>query len=288
MLVLVCHSTNCSASSPDLALADSLLRLGYLNEASLKYEEVLYGNPDNTLLKCEVLLHKTQCLKEQGLFDRIVPLLRRIPIDELPDSLKFAVYYEKSISSFLTEQFEQAEQYILPVFNLEINSVQYHAACILQSLVLNEQGRWMEAASLLNNVINTDTMLSANEKSDAVTMINELYNPSKIPVIRSIKKARTLSLLFPGLGQFYNGNTGTGLLSLGFVSLSGLYIAYNIINTTYLTAATSGVYLFLYFYFGGANQSSVLVPKKNTEKKSAYNNYLRKGLLTLNSNYFQL
>lgn len=285
MLVLACLSKNCSASSPDLQFADSLLRLGYFNEASLKYEEVIYQNPANVLLHYEVLMHKTQCLKEQGLYDRIVPLLRRIKIDDLQDSLKFAVYYEKSMASYLTEQFEQAEQYILPVFNLNMSKDQFYASRILQSLVLNEQGRWMEAAAILQNVITTDSTLSTDEKSTAVTLINELYHPGKVPVMRSIRKARTLSLLLPGLGQFYNGNTGTGLLSLGFVSLSGLYIAYNIINTTYITAATSGVYLFLYFYFGGANQSSVLVPAKNQIKKTNYNNYLKKSIIALHTIY---
>ncbi|MEP7265578.1 MAG: hypothetical protein ABI772_13815, partial [Bacteroidota bacterium] len=99
--------------------------------------------------------------------------------------------------------------------------------------------------------------------------------------------ARTLSLLFPGLGQLYNGDAGKAALSFTFVSLSGLYIAYNIINTTYLTAATSGAYLFMYFYFGGANQTNVLVPQKNYQKKTVYNNYLRSSLVMLNNDLYK-
>ncbi len=286
VLVSVCLWSKSSADTTDLNYADSLLKSGALKEASLVYEQIIYNNPADTLLHVASLLHKTECLKQQGLFDRIEPMLRRVSTTNLNDSLKFVILYEKSLGCYLSEKFDKAEQLLLPVFNMEINTTQLHASKILYSLILNEMGRWLEASSLLTGTITSDTTLTADEKQKGLTMVADLYSKKNMPVLRSIKKARTLSLLFPGLGQLYNGNTGTAALSFTFVSLSGLYIAYNIINTTYLTAATSGVYLFLYFYFGGANQANVLVPQKNYSKKTNYNNYLRKSLVTLNNDLY--
>jgi TM2 domain-containing membrane protein YozV len=286
VLVSVCLWNKSSADNTDLNYPDSLLKTGALKEASLAYEQVIYDNPADTLLHVTALLHKTECLKQQGLFDRIEPMLRRVSNIQMSDSLKFVLLYEKSLGCYLSENFDKAEQLLLPVFNIEINTVQLHASKILYSLILNEMGRWMEASSVLTAAINSDVTLTDDEKQKGLTIVADLYSKKNMPVLRSIIKARTLSLLFPGLGQLYNGNTGTAALSFTFVSLSGLYIAYNIINTTYLTAATSGAYLFLYFYFGGVNQANVLVPQKNYYKKTNYNNYLRKSLVTLNNDLY--
>jgi hypothetical protein len=287
--VLVCLLTDCFADpSTDLHTADSLLSAGALQEASLMFELIIYENPGNDSLIFQTLLHKTECLKVQGLYDRIEPLLRRIDVNSLDDSSKFVVQYEKGLGLYLAEDFYSAEKFILPMFNINISTDQLHASKILYSLILNEMGRWKEASVMLNETISADLTLTMEEKQRGLSMVNDIYNSKKMPNLKSIKKARTLSLLFPGLGQLYNGNTGTAALSFSFVSLSGLYIAYNIINTTYLTAATSGVYLFLYFYLGGANQSSVLVPQKNYIKKTKYNNYLRESLVELSRNIYKL
>lgn len=287
VLVLTCQWKISFAETKTLTDADSLLHAGRLQEASLMYERAIYENPADTSLLFTALLRKTECLKQQGLFDRIEPLLRRIEMDGLSDSSKFVLLYEKALGCYLSEKFDKAEKTILPVFNIEITSSQLHAAKILHALILNEMERWMEAFSLLTQTISSDPDLTSVEKEKGIAMVNDLYNKKRLPVLKSIKKARTLSLLFPGLGQLYNGDVGKGALSFTFVSLSGLYIAYNIINTTYFTAASSGVYLLLYFYFGGANQTNVLVPQKNYQKKAIYNNYLRSSLVMLNSDLYK-
>ena len=262
--------------------ADSLLKAGLVDEASLQYDYIIYSNKGNKDFLLEGLLKKTECLKIQNKFDHIESLLNRINIIELNDSLKAVFYYEKALGNYLSGNFERAEQQILPVFNLESKDQNNKmASCFLYSYILNETGKWKEAKIFLLDFIGSNENLSSTEKEQSILEINDYYSQNKIPRLKSIRKARNLSLIFPGTGQFYNNDYWKGLESLSFVSLAGIYIGYNIINSTYITAASAGIYFFLYFYFGGANQSGMLVPSKNYLKKYNYNNYLRTNLTTL-------
>ena len=109
--------------------------------------------------------------------------------------------------------------------------------------------------------------------------LDSIYEPSLQPTLRSIKKAKTLSLIFPGLGQAYNGDYRKGILNLLLTGGSATFGVYNVLQANYITAATAGVYLFLYFYLGGANQSSYNVPTKNYIKKRKYNDQLKSEMI---------
>lgn len=286
VFLLISYSGNAQHSL--FAHADSLLTARLFEEASLGFESILWENENDhdEIFVANVLLKKTACLKELRRFDRVESLLGRINIPNLPDSMQFYIYYERALAAFLTENFELAEKNILPVFNLSLtDNEKIYAATLLHVIILNEMGRWSEARQQLVNYYQHQTVLNENEKEAKLKDVENLYNAEMIPKLKRIKKSKTLSLLFPGAGQAYNEDYGRGLVSLSFVSLAGLYIGYNIINTTYLTAASAGVYLFLYFYFGGANQANYRVPLKNYPKKKNYNDYLKKNIIALHASY---
>ncbi|MEP7265166.1 MAG: hypothetical protein ABI772_11740, partial [Bacteroidota bacterium] len=193
VLVLTCQWKISFADSQGLVTADSLLLSGNPEEASLMYERAIYENPADTSLLFIALLRKTECLKQQGLYDRIEPLLRRIDTDGLNDSSKFVILYEKALGCYLSEKFDKAEQLILPVFNIETSTSQLHASKVLYALILNEMERWMEASALLTQTIATDADLTSLEKEKGIAMVNDMYDKKRTPVLKSIKKARTLS-----------------------------------------------------------------------------------------------
>lgn len=267
------------AQTTDFSIADSLFSLKHHEEASLAYEYIIFSHPEDAPLLAACLLKKSECLKANGKYSEVPILLSRLDGLSLSDSLKGQIYFQKALSYYLTDKYELAEKSILPFFNLaETDYALAVSSAFLYATALGESGKWQEAKIFLLDFVKNENRITPELQVSLTENINILYSKENIPKLKSIRKAKTLSLLFPGLGQAYNGNYGKGFVSLALVSGSAAFIAFNIINTTYLTAATAGAYLFLYFYFGGANQSNWLVPKKNNKKKSIYNQHLRSSL----------
>lgn len=271
-----------------LAEADQFMQAGLLQQASVAYESVMYSYQQDTTVFVNAVFKKVSCLKALEHYEAIPSLLLRIKNHALNDSLKFYYYYERALSYYLMSKYDLAEQSILPVFNLNFTNNEAHlAAVMLYAFTLNELTRWNDCSRMLQEYVSSLKSVSQAQKDSLLKMINESYSSDKIPKLKSVKKARLLSLFFPGLGQAYNGDYDKGLINLSFNAAAVTYIVFNIINTTYFTAASAGVYVFLYFYFGGVNQNQQLVPQKNSLKKNRYNESLKSTLLQINNQLLQ-
>ncbi len=282
MFLLTVFSTK--AFTQTLESADSLFAIQQFDQASLMYERAIYERPGDAYFLATTLLSKTNCLKAQQKFEQIGSLLSRIELSVLSDSLKQEIYFQKALGYYLSDNFELAEKNILPSFNLEsfhtntqLNSV------LLYTFILDELGKWNQAHQVMSDYIQNNKMFTAENKIVLKQTLDSIYDPSLQPKLRSINKAKTLSLIFPGLGQAYNGNYSKGFLSLLLTSGSATFGVYNVLQANYITAATAGVYLFLYFYFGGANQSGYIVPPKNYIRKRNYNDQLKSEMISFST-----
>lgn len=278
MFLLTVFSTKAFTQTRETA--DSLFAKQQFDQASLMYERAIYERPGDPLFLATTLLAKTNCLKAQQKFEQIGSLLSRIDLSVLSDSLKQEIYFQKALGYYLSDNFELAEKNILPSFNLEsfhtntqLNSV------LLYTFILDELGKWNQAHQVMNDYIQNNKMFTAENKIVLTQTLDSIYNPSLQPKLRSINKAKTLSLIFPGLGQAYNGNYSKGFLSLLLTSGSAVFGVYNVLQANYITAATAGIYLLLYFYIGGANQSGYIVPPKNYHKTRKYNDQLKSEMI---------
>ncbi len=279
LLVFAFQSISISVKSQSFSIVDSLVLEKKYEEASLACEELVFRHREDSEVMAELLLMKCKFLEQTGKYAQIPPLLARLDGIRLNDTLKAKVYLEKGLGYYLSDNFEMAEKSVLPVFNIEyVPKDVLVSGAILYAMALGESGKWTEAGAFLSNFIHNDLQAEEKLKQELMYQVATLYSEEKIPEMKSIRKAKVLSLIVPGLGQAYNGDYGKGLLNLLLVSGSGTWITWNVLNSTYLTAATAGVYVFLYFYFGGANQSSWLVPAKNNKKKILFNNDLRPAL----------
>lgn len=282
MFLLTVFSTK--AFTQTLKSADSLFAIHQFDQASLMYERAIYERPGDALFLSTTLLSKTNCLKAQQKFEQIGSLLSRIDLSVLSDSLKQEIYFQKALGYYLSDNFELAEKNILPSFNLE----SFHTNTLLNSVllytfILDELGKWNQAHQVMNDYIQNNKMFTTENKIVLKQTLDSIYDPSLQPKLRSINKAKTLSLIFPGLGQAYNGNYSKGFLSLLLTSGSATFGVYNVLQANYITAATAGVYLFLYFYFGGANQSGYIVPPKNYIRKRNYNDQLKSEMISFST-----
>lgn len=288
LLVFAFQSISTSGKSQSFPIVDSLVLEKRYEEASLACEELVFRHRENSELMAELLLMKCKLLEQTGKYAQIPPLLARLDGVRMNDTLKARVYLERGLGYYLSDNFEMAEKSVLPVFNIEyVTKDALVSGAILYAMALGESEKWSEAAAFLSSFINNDLQADQKLKQELMYQVTALYSEEKIPEMKSIRKAKVLSLIMPGLGQAYNGDYGKGLLNLLLVSGSGTWITWNVLNSTYLTAATAGVYVFLYFYFGGANQSSWLVPVKNNKKKILFNNELRPALSHLGERMLQ-
>jgi hypothetical protein len=278
MFLLTVFSTK--AFTQTLESADSLFAIQQFDQASLMYERAIYERPGDLIFLATTLLSKTNCLKAQQKFEQIGSLLSRIELSSLSDSIKQEIYFQKGLGYYLSDNFELAEKNISPSFNLEsFNTNTQLNSVLLYTFILDELGKWNQAHQVMNDYIQNNKIFTIENKLVLKQTLDSIYEPSLQPTLRSIKKAKTLSLIFPGLGQAYNGDYRKGILNLLLTGGSATFGVYNVLQANYITAATAGVYLFLYFYLGGANQSSYNVPTKNYIKKRKYNDQLKSEMI---------
>ena len=108
---------------------------------------------------------------------------------------------------------------------------------------------WDKAAQEFNKISPDNNLKKLSKEIE-----NERY---------SITKAKILSFILPGAGQFYTGNYFSGILSFGWNLLWG-YITINAINEKRIfDAAAVGDLLWLRFYRGNIQNSGKFAEEKN-------------------------
>ncbi|MEL6594116.1 MAG: hypothetical protein AAFQ68_28695, partial [Bacteroidota bacterium] len=84
----------------------------------------------------------------------------------------------------------------------------------------------------------------------------------------SARKAKILSIILPGLGQFYAGDVKAGINSLGLTA-SLLVIAWQVaIRSTPLDAAFAIVPWFVRYYQGGYERAATMALRKQDRRRA--------------------
>lgn len=99
--------------------------------------------------------------------------------------------------------------------------------------------------------------------------VHELFKTNDKVSKFSSKKAKTLSIIFPGLGQFYAGDIKNGLNSM--LLTSGLFYlgVRSAVNTSFLDAAISVIPWFQRYYTGGFNKAETIAIAKKQQRRYA-------------------
>lgn len=257
---------------------DSLIAAKEYNSARIECEYQAFLNQENHELLSKYLLKKTEILKLQNNNNEIPLTLRRINLTNINDTLKSYIYYENFLYYFNANNMLRAEENILPILSLNTENSLSKTSVIFYSLLLNNKSNWSESKSNMLFYINS-LDLNLQLKNHLIDTLNTMFNKDLFPKIKSVKKARLLSIIFPGMGQIYNGNYGKAAISLALISMSGLLIYYNFNNKAYFSGILSGNALIPLFYFGNVNQMRGLVENKNKIKTNNFNKNLNKNLL---------
>lgn len=249
-----------------LAEADSLFSAQQYFEASVAYERILFSG-SNTIDRYYAINRKTQCLKQQRLFDQAVNFLKPYLTETLPDSARYQLFTEQIVCAYLAGNYENAVS-VVEQTNIQFSSRKPDPKLLLiEILSLNKLQQWNKAAEVYTAFFNAGK--SATHENPYL----------KLPRLKSINKAQWLSTFIPGAGQIYAGKPLEALVSI-IIQGAGLYYGItSFLNHYYLSAWLGGAGLFGSFHMGGVRRSEVLVNQYNQKQAEGFNRYVEELLL---------
>jgi len=256
-----------------LAEAEALMASAEYARAAIAFEYVVYQT-DAPMPQAEACLGKARAYKRMQDYEGALKSLARVNFRPLNDTMHYRVRSEMAFLLFLTGRFAEADQqfkqmdFFLP--KLELKQQSYY----LRVLTLNELRRWEEAETVAHSWI--DGMgLETTTQDSLHQQVNTWY--AEVPHLKKRKRAEVLSI-FPGLGHWYAGHFGEGLVS-SLVSVGALsFTVFNVFQGNYVTALTLGTGLLQLFLFGGTRRARFLVEETNYNRTRAFNNPLKAQL----------
>ncbi len=259
--------------------AEAMFRAGQYPDAAIAYERASFW-AGSAELKAAAFLGKVQCLKAMKRYSEAVDVLNRVDHSAIYDSMAVQVRVQSALCSYLDGRFANASAQLQQLFFYVPDTILTTSALPLYALSLNEQGKWSEAKSAIRTFV-VRAVKAGSLKNHDLVRVNDAYDPIRLPLLKSARKARIWSSIVPGTGQAYAGFIGEGMASFG-LNLSALaFLGLNIWNGYYITTFTVSTMLMQTTYNGGLSRTAKLVEQYNLEAKLTYNNALRNLILDL-------
>lgn len=172
------------------------------------------------------------------------------------------VEIQKGLLRMLSADWEGASKICLSIENdsLDHQNLTLLYPILIASLI--EKGEYRLSQSKFENYLeklNLDDsrrFTFQEEYRSKVAEVNSIH-------LKSVRKARLLSILLPPSGLFYAGKPGKAFTNLGLQLAAAGYLTFNIVTQSYFTAATFNLHLVRLFYTGGVNQTNALVKEYN-------------------------
>ena len=225
-------------------------------------QEYKIWKANGTNLSNTLLFELLDYYKKQSSWASGFKILFRFDQSLLSNIDKKEVLVQKALIDLMLDFPEKAIEVCLGIENdsLSYNQRRLMTSVLLVSLIKTKDYRLSQTK--FENYIAT----ISNEKNLNFD-IKEKYRQKVIDInnlpLKSIKKARRLSIFLPSSGLFYAGSPKKGFISLGLQLASTGYLALNILFQNYATAATFNLHWVRLFYIGAVNQSNTLVKNYN-------------------------
>ena len=268
-------------SSSALGLkGDSLYASGHYFDASIEYERMIFKTKSHT----EMYYYKYKkalCYKQLRKYDLAIAELQPMYFPNPGDTLFQRVCYEQSLCFYLNGEPAKALWKIDDYFYRSTDTASHQILMPVRLLCLNETLQWSEAHECFLRFIKMQNF-PPEEEAVMQQMVNNLYERSNLPHIKSIKKAENMSRFMPGSGQIYAGKTGEGIINFLINSSIIAFAAQQAYNGFYITGYLSGLGFFNKTYHGGIKRAGVLVSLKNKEQIASFNSRIN---ATIRSNF---
>jgi len=179
------------------------------------------------------------------------------------DQIKTGLLFDKAYSQILNKKYQFA---IIDLFSINTDDIQtqrklnfYLGTCYYGL------GKFDKSKKYFSLCINENTRFAL----DSLFLDKKLISPSP-------KKARILSMIFPGLGQFYAGNIKQGINSM--ILTTGLFAIgiYSSVTIDPLYGIVTVLPWFQRYYQGGyTNAEKFALTKRTKNRSDIYNNIIK-------------
>lgn len=246
---------------------------GAYNRANLAYERVYYSTKEDNL-KSLALLKKAWSQKKNRQFQEAQKTLERLDIYTITqDSIKGLVQYELVLCSYLSEDYQQTDNYAKQFEVFFQDDALALQSSLIHIMALNKMGQWNEAAIIASK---TKNRFSLSINTDSIYMFKEKFK------LKKPEKAKMLSTFLPGTGQLYAGYPVKATTSVVLHTTSLGFGIFSVLDKYYLSGFLTGAGLLQAFYFGGIKHSGALAEKRNKkkviDKSNELNNFLIKNI----------
>jgi tetratricopeptide (TPR) repeat protein len=242
-------------AAESMQFAEEQARAGNQSLALKTYQRVLFFGGDPYKEVCQREL--ATLFAAQGEFDRAAFYYDLLYQSAKTDSLRYEALFSKTGLLMLQNQYKKA---LLELLSLPQN---------LPEPWMSRKRLYLGAAHFgirEFDLARQDLLpLFAMEDHSGKTKFEQLMRQAERISRKSAKKARNLSMVLPGAGQFYAGDYKNGINSLLVNALLGYWLVSTGISFTFLdAAATVSPWLFRY-YAGGMRRAGEILEKKKEE-----------------------
>lgn len=252
-----------------LQQANQLFAQQQYTQAQLLYERVVFLSKHKTLTN-EALLRKAYCHKLLKQFELAQETIERAELLPNQDSTNYLLLYEVALNAYLAKQYKQTLKFIDVLKSTVKDSNKVQSTMFLEILALNETYQWDKAKQLCARYIQ---LHQSNQD------IEELYGFVGKKTFKSIKKAKTLSWIFPGAGQMYAGVFWRGMSSSVLTLGSLTFGVFSVLNGYYVSGILTGLGMGRTFYTGGRRHAAYQTQRHNLKRIARYHQKIKTFLL---------
>ena len=253
-LICICLSGVSSIRAQEIAIADSLAKVGQFELAYLYYEKAIFKAESPEVFNAQ-LFKLGSAYKERGSFQNYAYTLERINKFVLGKEERDQLHYELAFAYYMNKEYGKAQ----------FNFLQYESrlpaysddALLLKTLLNGRLEKWDEAEEAYIAYSN-----------DSSVKVEDVFSDIRALKRKNPEKAENLSYFLPGAGQMYAGKPLRGITSFALQSGMLAFAAFNFLNGYYVSGTFTGVSLFYVFYMGGARHAGYLAEEFNKRQKN--------------------
>jgi hypothetical protein len=260
---------------PKVALAKLQSPVAFDTVLSMEWKIFKSTSPEE---KNENLWTLFNYYKHQKIYNKCLQALNRFDVEswkQNPTSKNLVI--QEGLIYYLLGKPGLSIKKLIPIENENLSADDHRLLYYILAQSLIDEGEFLVSRSKVYAYLNFSTLDSL--KKTALKMKYDSLTIAATSIkLKSVSKARNLSLFLPSAGLFYTGNTSKGIKNLSLQIASASYLTYNILIQNYLTAGTFNFHLVRLFYIGGVNQSGYFAKEFNIQKtyeaRNKLNNYL--------------